>query len=82
MRKTRRFLEHGLPFDLEGVFSRFPASWLRVLAPLVAKKHGFHTERAQSLATGRLGPGWLASDVNIPEVSYKDIFSRWKKILI
>ncbi|MCJ1477071.1 hypothetical protein MMC13_005742 [Lambiella insularis] len=52
----------------DGLTSKFPAPWLRVMAPLVAK--------AESTQTGSERPkpkGWLVDSLKIPEISYHDI---------
>lgn len=52
-----------------GQVSRFPAYWLRVMAPLVARPQNPFTERE-----ARSSKGWLVETLKIPEVSYGDLF--------
>lgn len=56
------------------VSSKFPLAWLRVMAPLVAAK-----TQSPSLATTKPAEetkdkGWSVQSLNIPEVSYNDLF--------
>jgi alpha-ketoglutarate-dependent taurine dioxygenase len=55
----------------DGESSQFPALWLRVLAPLVAKQ-------LQPLASKEpsIPKGWLANTLTIPEISYQEILGE------
>ena len=53
----------------DGQTSRFPATWLRVYAPVVAKHHGM--DAIQDLDTPK---GWLVNTLTIPEIAYTEIF--------
>ena len=50
--------------------SRFPAAWLRVMGPLVAKPCGL-----SPLLPTYEPRGWLADTLKIPTIGYKDIFA-------
>ena len=53
------------------LFSSFPGIWLRVLAPLVGR-----CENAESIPTldEAISEGWQVDGLQIPEISYRDIF--------
>lgn len=53
----------------DGSTTSFPAIWLRVLAPIVAKSNHVPAMVGQYSPTG-----WLANELSIPEVSYSDLF--------
>ena len=58
----------------DGLSSKFPATWLKVMAPLVAR---LDSPRATDLPKKDPLPiGWLVSSLEIPEVSYHDIFQE------
>ncbi|MCJ1384718.1 hypothetical protein MMC17_007836 [Xylographa soralifera] len=51
--------------------TRYPASWLRVLAPVVAKQHG------RIMTSKSLMPsGWLVENLQIPQFRFQDLFSE------
>ncbi|KAI4281856.1 MAG: hypothetical protein L6R35_005540 [Caloplaca aegaea] len=52
------------------VSSKFPLPWLRVMAPLVAAK----VESRQSAIKHAENKGWTVSSLEIPKVSYKELF--------
>jgi len=52
-----------------GNASRFPAPWLRVMAPLVAS----HNDPVPT-AVYKTQKGWLANTLMIPEISYEELF--------
>lgn len=52
----------------DGESSRFPAVWLRLLAPLVAKN-----PQPTTLNEPTIPKGWLANTLVIPEISYQKI---------
>jgi hypothetical protein len=54
-----------------GSHCNFPAIWLRLLGPIVAK----HEDAAEAKRSGIpvLPPGWLANDLIMPEISYEKI---------
>ena len=53
----------------DGRTTQFPATWLRVYAPLIAKHHG--PDAAQDPNAVK---GWLKNTLTIPEISYTEIF--------
>jgi trimethyllysine dioxygenase len=56
----------------DGSTTPFPAVWLRLLAPLVAKMHD-----PTPVATKPIIPkGWLANEIVIPEISYHKIMGE------
>jgi len=55
-----------------GSTTPFPAVWLQVLAPLVAKK----LEPIQAGEKPTISKGWLASELVIPEISYQKIIGN------
>ena len=55
----------------DGQECRFPAVWLRLLAPSVAKK-----EPATAAKKAGIPYGWLAKDLVIPEISYRKIMAE------
>jgi trimethyllysine dioxygenase len=55
----------------DGGSSRFPAVWLRLLAPYVAKH-----SKATVLSRPNIPKGWLAKTLVIPEISYHEISSE------
>ena len=55
----------------DGWKTTIPAVWLRVYAPLVAKRHAVDTDPKTSSPTG-----WLVDTLKIAEVSYADIFAE------
>ena len=54
----------------DGLSSKFPMLWLRVMAPLVASR----TDSARSENADAPAKGWTVDTVKIPEVSYHDLF--------
>ena len=54
-----------------GISSKFPAPWLKVMAPIVAR-----SDKPPSDTTDTLTQGWLVPDLKIPEVSYSDLFQQ------
>jgi trimethyllysine dioxygenase len=57
--------------SVDGSKSSFPTIWLRVMAPLVAKRRDIGAE------TSEVNPnGWLAHELAIPEVLYGDLFPQ------
>ncbi|KAI4283605.1 MAG: hypothetical protein L6R35_005109 [Caloplaca aegaea] len=52
------------------VSSKFPLPWLRVMAPLVAAK----AESGQSAIKHAENKGWTVGSLEIPKVSYKELF--------
>lgn len=54
----------------DGVHSKFPIEWLRVMAPIVASTTG------DNLATKATDSpkGWTVETLQIPEISYKELF--------
>lgn len=60
----------------DNLTSRFPGFWLRVMAPLVAR-----SESPQSPLTAEepIPKGWKFNALNIPQISYRDIFSEGSK---
>lgn len=58
----------------DGLASKFPAVWLRAMAPLVAKYEGPRADLKQSAMQG-----WLVDTLEIPEVSYREIFPKEDK---
>jgi trimethyllysine dioxygenase len=72
--RNTRIAGHGVRMTLivtwnDGCISQFPAIWLRVYAPLVAKRHGEDAARESNAPKG-----WLRNTVTIPEISYAEIF--------
>jgi len=66
---------HGIENTLEifwkdGRSTRFPSIWLRVYAPLVANHH----EKEPKPKALRIPKGWQVNTLNMPEISYNDIF--------
>ncbi|KAL8719956.1 MAG: hypothetical protein Q9225_003104 [Loekoesia sp. 1 TL-2023] len=57
----------------DGVFSKFPAPWLRVMAPVVAR---LDSPQSNESAKDPVAQGWLVSDLKIPEISYRDLFQE------
>lgn len=53
----------------DGLSSKFSVPWLRVMAPLVARADSPQLARKQNVAKG-----WLVETLNIPEISYHDLF--------
>jgi trimethyllysine dioxygenase len=60
----------GVSWD-DGSTSYFPAVWLKVLAPLVAKPHDNTSARMPDTAKG-----WLATTLQIPEFSFFNVFPK------
>ena len=68
-----RLSGHGIGMKVhvtwdDGVISEFPGSWLRIMAPLVAR-----CESPPKAAEEPITRGWLTDTLEIPEISYKDI---------
>ena len=62
---------HGIDMKLliaweDGQSSSLPGPWLRVMAPLVAKTVG-------EIPQEPVAKGWLATNLDIPEISYRDV---------
>ena len=55
----------------DGLCSKFPVLWLRVMAPVVARIDSTHTNE---ISRQPVPKGWLVSELKIPEVSYNDLF--------
>lgn len=55
----------------DGTRTGFPAPWLRVMAPIVARQHA-----AEPSAKPELQPGWLAASLSVPEFAYRDIYTE------
>ncbi|MCJ1399377.1 hypothetical protein MMC11_002579 [Xylographa trunciseda] len=55
----------------DGTTTRYPVSWLRVLAPIVAKQHGCVASSKSSMPSG-----WLVENLQIPQFRFQDIFSE------
>ena len=53
----------------DGLSSKFPIPWLRVMAPLVARADSPQLARKE-----RVAKGWLVETLDIPEISYHDLF--------
>lgn len=60
----------------DGSKSSFPAIWLRAMAPLVAKRRDVETRTSEINPTG-----WLADELAVPEVSYRDLFPENNSLL-
>ena len=60
----------NVSFD-NGVSSQFPAAWLRVMAPIVARCDKPPPDSEEPVAKG-----WLVSNLTIPEVSYHELFQQ------
>ncbi|OCL10858.1 Clavaminate synthase-like protein [Glonium stellatum] len=56
----------------DGSTTPFPALWLRLLAPLVAKTQ----QPAAAVKESTIPKGWLANEVVIPEISYQKIMGE------
>lgn len=54
----------------DGINSKFPLPWLRVMASLVAAK----VESPQSASERTENKGWTVETLKIPEISYNDLF--------
>ncbi|MCJ1436044.1 hypothetical protein MMC27_005422 [Xylographa pallens] len=54
-----------------GKTSKFPSTWLRAIAPVVAS-----SKNHPSLDQPPLPDGWLVATLKIPEISYRDIFPK------
>lgn len=52
--------------------SKFPGSWLRVMAPLVGRSESPHP----TVEEETLSKWWLVDTLEIPEISYQDIFTE------
>ena len=59
----------------DGLASKFPAVWLRAMAPLVARSD---SPEAASKERSDL-QGWLVDTLKIPEISYHEIFPKEPK---
>ena len=56
----------------DNLSSKFPGSWLRVMAPMVGR-----SESAQpAFEEQAISKGWLVETLEIPEISYQDIFAE------
>lgn len=53
------------------ISSKFPAPWLKVMAPVVARR-----DTPLSNTEDAVAQGWLVSNLKIPEVSYHDLFQQ------
>ena len=54
----------------DGLSSKFPMLWLRVMAPLVASR----TDSPKSENVDTRAKGWTVDTLKIPEISYHDLF--------
>lgn len=67
----------GMVLDVtwdDGLSSKFPIPWLRVMAPLVARTDSPQLARKEPVAKG-----WLVETLDIPAVSYRDLFGEGTK---
>src|SRR6266480_1300935 len=67
--------DHGIKTTLDVVWNdgrttQFPSIWLRIYAPLVPKHHSDETAQKGL----QLPKGWLANTLEMPEISYTEIF--------
>lgn len=58
----------------DGTASHFPALWLRVMGPIVAK-----SDVPEVANTPIISPGWMAHELEIPCFSYAEIFAETEK---
>lgn len=58
----------------DGLSSKVPVPWLRVIAPLAANADSPHLAQNQSVVKG-----WLVETLDIPEVSYHELFREGMK---
>ncbi|MCJ1251469.1 Gamma-butyrobetaine dioxygenase [Trapelia coarctata] len=56
----------------DGKTAQFPSVWLRVHAPLVAKREGDETTHQ----AWKIPQGWLPDSFSIPEISYSEVFPK------
>lgn len=54
----------------DGLSSKFPVEWLRVMAPIVALQSNGNS----AITTDAPTQGWTVESLNIPDVSYKELF--------
>lgn len=57
----------------DGLSSKFPAPWLRIMAPIVAR---LDSPQANENPKSPTPTGWLVSNLEIPEISYNDLFQE------
>lgn len=57
----------------DNLSSKFPGSWLRVMAPLVGRCESPQSAFEEQAISKE---GWLVETLEIPEISYKDIFAE------
>ena len=55
----------------DGVVSKFPIEWLRVMGPIVASS----TKDTKLTEKPSLDKGWTVEKLTIPEISYKELFA-------